>query len=211
MGADVPKQFIPVCGTPILMLTIEAFHRADSETDIVVVLPEDCHERWHDLCRQHDFCIPHRIASGGETRFHSVRNGLSLLPDTEEALVAVHDGVRPFATKELIDRCFLAAEREGTAIPVIPVVETMRHTSPSGESQVVDRRDFCLVQTPQVFRLDILKQAFRQQFDPSLTDDAQVVEASGRTVQLVEGERTNIKITTPSDLTFAEYVCKQWT
>ncbi len=210
MGADMPKQFIPIGGLPILMRTIEAFHRADSATDIVVVLPGDCHERWCNLCRQHGFSIPHRVTAGGETRFHSVSNGLALIPDDAEALVAVHDGVRPFATKQLIDRCFLAAEREGTAVPVVPVVETMRQKTLSGASQVVDRRDFCLVQTPQVFRLSILKRAFRQQFDSSLTDDAQVVEAMGRAVQLVEGERTNIKITTPSDLSFAEFlVCKQ--
>ncbi len=209
MGAEVPKQFIPVGGLPILMRTIMAFHGADEGTGIIVVIPEACHEQWRGLCLQHGFALQHELVAGGASRFYSVKNGLSLVPDDAEGVVAVHDGVRPFATKELIDRCFLTAEREGTAIPVIPVVETLRQTTEGGGSRVVNRKEFCLVQTPQVFQIGILKEAYRQPFREEFTDDASVVEAAGHSVTLVEGERRNIKITTPSDLSFAEFVCRQ--
>ncbi len=209
MRAEVPKQFIPVGGLPILMRTIMAFHEADEGTDIIVVIPEACHEQWRGLCHHHDFALQHKLVAGGVTRFHSVKNGLSLVHDDAEGVVAVHDGVRPFATTELIDRCFLTAEKEGTAIPVVSVVETLRQTTEEGGSRVVDRKDYCLVQTPQMFRVSILKKAYRQPFREEFTDDASVVEADGHSVTLVEGERRNIKITTPSDLSFAEFVCRQ--
>ncbi|MCD8304616.1 MAG: 2-C-methyl-D-erythritol 4-phosphate cytidylyltransferase [Prevotellaceae bacterium] len=201
MGAPVPKQFIDVAGKPLLMRTVEAFRRADEGINIVLVLPEAYLEHWQKLCNVRAVC-------GAATRFHSVLNGLSLIDDTEDGLLAVHDGVRPFASTELIRRCFSAAEREGTAVPVVPVVESMRRIRADG-SETIDRRAYRLVQTPQVFRLSLLREAYRQPYNARFTDDATVVEALGRKVCLVEGERNNIKVTTPDDLAFAEYLCRR--
>lgn len=203
MGADVPKQFIPIGGLPVLMHTINAFRTGDAAIDIILVLPESQFDYWHELCRKYDFNVGCRLAAGGRTRFHSVQNGLALI-DGNDGLVAVHDGVRPFVTAEFINECFEAAEREGAVIPVTDVIETLRHKSADGTSHVVPRSDYCLVQTPQVFRADILKQAYRQDYSESFTDDASVVEAAGYAVALVSGSRNNIKITTPSDLVIAE-------
>ena len=203
MGADVPKQFIPIGGLPVLMHTINAFRTCDAAIDIILVLPESQFDYWHELCRKYDFNVGCRLAAGGRTRFHSVQNGLALI-DGNDGLVAVHDGVRPFVTAEFINECFEAAEREGAVIPVTDVIETLRRKSADGTSHVVPRSDYCLVQTPQVFRADILKQAYWQDYSESFTDDASVVEAAGYAVALVSGSRNNIKITTPSDLVIAE-------
>ncbi len=209
MGAALPKQFLPIGGLPILMRTVLAFTKADAETHVIIVIPEDCRELWEKLCRQHAFQPHQGLALGAESRFLSVANGLALVPDQGDALVAVHDGVRPFASPELINRCFAVAEREGSAIPVVPIVETVRQISPEGSSHVVDREAYRLVQTPQVFRAKLLKEAYRQAYQPSFTDDASVVEHMGENVTLVEGERGNIKITTPTDLDLAEYLCRE--
>ena len=203
MGGDVPKQFLPLLGEPVLMHTLRRFHEAAVDL-IVVVLPQAQHEYWQQLCRQHDFRLPHRVAAGGSERFHSVQNGLSLLPDDEEALVAVHDGVRPLVAPDTIRRCYEEAERSGAAIPTTPVVETLRSLQPDGSSCTVPRDRFRLVQTPQVFRLGLLRQAYLQPFQPAFTDDASVVEAMGHPVALVEGNRENLKLTTPADLLMAE-------
>lgn len=202
MGADVPKQFIPVGGLPVLMHTINAFRSCDATMDIILVLPESQFGYWHDLCREYDFNAACRLVAGGRTRFHSVQNGLALIDDG--GLVAVHDGVRPFVSAELINACFEDAERTGAAIPVTDVIETLRHKEANGVSRVVPRSDYCLVQTPQVFRADILKQAYGQDYSEAFTDDASVVEAAGYAVSPVSGSRNNIKITTPSDLAIAE-------
>lgn len=208
MGSDVPKQFLRVGGKPILMHTLETFHSADDELRIILVLPAEQQSYWHELCNEHQFSVPHQIATGGETRFHSVGNGLALIPDgEEESVVGVHDGVRPFVSKEVILRCYEVAREQGTAIPVVPVVETLRQVLPEGDSLTVDRNLYRLVQTPQVFRVGILKEAYRQPYLPSFTDDASVVEALGHRIALVDGNRENVKITTPSDLIFAERLC----
>ncbi len=209
MGAALPKQFLPIGGLPILMRTVLAFLAADPRTHVIIVIPEDCQDIWQELCRQHAFEPRCGLTFGADSRFLSVANGLALVTDREEALVAVHDGVRPFASPELINRCFAMAESEGSAIPVVPVVETVRQISPDGSSHVVDREAYRLVQTPQVFRAQLLKEAYRQAYQPSFTDDASVVEHMGHTVTLVEGERRNIKITTPTDLALAEYLCRE--
>lgn len=207
MGADLPKQFLPIGGRPVLMHTLEAFERAIPGIQIVLVLPADQQEFWRDLCRRHDFTLPHRIATGGETRFHSVKNGLEGL---QTDFVAVHDGVRPFVSSEVIRRSFEAAREHGAAIPVVPVVETVRRLcTPNAEraegtSMTVPRSQYRLVQTPQAFQLPLLLRAYRQPYQPDFTDDASVVEALGHPVALVEGNRENIKITTPFDLTIAE-------
>lgn len=219
MGSDLPKQFLPIGGRPVLMHTMEAFERAIPGIRIVLVLPIDQQAYWHELCQQHHFTLPHRIADGGETRFHSVKNGLMTLigpaepiSPIENCLVAVHDGVRPFVSEDVIRRCFDAARTHGAAIPVVPVVETLRQIpsshSDSEESEerpsaTVDRSLFRLVQTPQVFQLPLLLQAYEQPYRDTFTDDASVVEALGHPITLVEGNRENIKITTPFDLTIA--------
>lgn len=200
MGGDVPKQFIPIDGKPILMRTIEAFRRALEGVRIVLVLPAEQQDYWRKLCEEHGFRSPQLIATGGVTRFHSVRNGLALLPDDADAVVGVHDGVRPFVSKETILRCYKAAAEGKAAVPVVPVVETVRQILPDGRSVTRPRDEYRLVQTPQTFPLALLKEAYQLPFREAFTDDASVVEALGREITMVEGNRENIKITTPSDL-----------
>ncbi|MBR3856751.1 MAG: 2-C-methyl-D-erythritol 4-phosphate cytidylyltransferase [Bacteroidaceae bacterium] len=200
MGGEVPKQFLPINGKPILMHTIEAFRKALDGIEIILVLPADQHEYWQKLCQDYNFCSPELIAKGGETRFHSVKNGLALLPDDEDAVVGIHDGVRPFVSKETIQRCYAAAAGGRAVVPVVPVVETIRQILPDGKSITRPRDEYRLVQTPQTFPLVMLKKAHEQSYSETFTDDASVVEAMGEEILMVEGNRENIKITTPSDL-----------
>lgn len=197
MGGDLPKQFLPLGGKPILMHTLEAFRKYDEEMQIILVLPRQQQAYWKKICSELHFSLEHAIADGGETRFHSVKNGLALV--TAPGWVGVHDGVRPFVSQEVIARCYELATHKRAVIPVIDMVETVRHLIPSG-SETVDRNDYKLVQTPQVFETGLLKQAYSQEFNPFFTDDASVVEAMGVPVFLAEGNRENIKITTPFDL-----------
>ena len=206
MGGEVPKQYLPVGGVPILMRTLQAFHETDEDMNIILVLPKDQQEYWEQLCAEYRFTVPHRLTVGGETRFHSVQNGLTLVPDDAEGVVGVHDGVRPFVSKEVIHRCYDAALEQGAVVPVVPVVETVRQLLPEGDSLTVDRNLYRLVQTPQVFRIALLKEAYRQPYRPEFTDDASVVEELGHRVALVDGNRENIKITTPSDIQYAEFL-----
>lgn len=205
MGGDVPKQFLPLGGRPVLMHTIDRFREVFPDMHIIVVLPQGQHDYWHDLCRRHHLEGGFLTAPGGDTRFHSVLNGLNAIPaDVSEGLVGVHDGVRPFVSRDTLRRCYDEAARSGTAVPVVPVVETLRHVSPDGESMTVPRGDYRLVQTPQVFSLALLRWAYRQPYAPQFTDDASVVEALGERITLVEGNRENIKLTTPADLLLAK-------
>lgn len=206
MGGDLPKQFIPVGGIPILMRTLKAFHKADQDTHLILVLPIDQQEYWIQLCEDYHFDIPHKIVNGGETRFHSVSHGLEAIPENVEGVVAVHDGVRPFVSSEVIQQCFQTAWERGSAVPVVPVVETVRQLLPEGDSLTVDRNVYRLVQTPQTFPISVLKEAYRQPYTPFFTDDASVVEEYGANIVLVDGNRENIKITTPSDLAYAEFL-----
>lgn len=206
-GGEVPKQFLPVKGRPVLMRTIDVFKKAFLEIHIVLVLSPSQQEYWKQLCKEYSFDVPLQIADGGETRFHSVKNGLSLIPDTH-AIVGVHDGVRPLVSEDTIFRCYETAEKEGTAVPVVPVVETVRKLEEDGKSKTVDRNLYRLVQTPQTFQVEILKKAYGQPYESFFTDDASVVEKMNVPVVLVEGNRENIKITTPSDLLFAGNLCK---
>ncbi len=201
MGGELPKQFIPVEGRPVLMRTLETFHACDHSIQIILVLPRDHQPYWQELCREYQFTVPHRLADGGATRFHSVQNGLVLV-DSPEALVAVHDGVRPFVSHEVITRCYQDAELHGAVVPVIPVVETIRHLLSEG-SETVCRDAYRLVQTPQTFCASLLRRAYEQSYSDAFTDDASVVEALGHAVHLVEGNRENIKLTTPFDLVVA--------
>ena len=200
MGSDLPKQFLPVGGKPVLMHTLEVFRKYDAAIQLILVLPREQQDFWKQLCREHDFDVEHRVADGGETRFHSVKNGLEFV--TTPGLVGVHDGVRPFVAQEVIARCYSLAAGKQAVIPVTDVVETVRHLVGEG-SETVSRDAYKLVQTPQVFDADLLKQAYEQPYTSHFTDDASVVEALGKPVYLTEGNRENIKITTPFDLKIA--------
>lgn len=205
MGADLPKQFLPLAGKPVLMHTLEAFHRADPATELILVLPLEHQDYWAERCAEHAFTLKHRVATGGSQRFDSVRNGLALI--LEEGLVAVHDGVRPLVSPELIKRCFKAAAATGAVIPVFELTESIRRIE-GDRSYAEDRSRFRSVQTPQTFRSDILKKAYEQPYQAVFTDDASVVEAAGYEIALVEGHRENLKITTPQDLLLAEQLLK---
>ncbi len=207
MGGDVPKQFVPVAGKPVLMRTLEVFFHTEPDAHLILALPRDHQEYWRQLCDQHHFRVPHQVVDGGETRFHSVQNALSLVPDEAEGVVAVHDGVRPFVSPEVVRRCLDGAWTLGAVVPVVPVVETVRRLD-AGGSHTEPRDEFRLVQTPQTFRIDLLKRAYRQPYVAAFTDDASVVEALGEVVTLVDGNRDNIKLTTPSDMKYAEYLCQ---
>lgn len=204
MGGDVPKQFLPVGGRPVLMRTMDRFREALPEARQVLVLPESQQDYWAQLCREYSFRSDYLLASGGATRFHSVKNGLALIPDDADGVVGVHDGVRPFVSVSTIRRCYDAVRQGGAAVPVAPVVETLRQLQADGTTLTVPRDNYRLVQTPQTFTVSLLKRAYAQEYIPDFTDDASVVEHLGMPVGLVEGNRENIKITTPFDLAVAE-------
>ncbi|KAA6344358.1 hypothetical protein EZS27_008016 [termite gut metagenome] len=201
MGSKLPKQFLPIGKKVVLMYTIEAFYMYDPDINIVLVLPEEQRSLWEQLCNDSCFKIPHRVVTGGATRYQSVKNGLEWIEG--EGLVGVHDGVRPLVSLEVIARCYQAAETKKAVIPVIEIAETVRRLHNEG-SETVNRNDYKLVQTPQVFDIELLKSAYMQPFVSCFTDDASVVEAMGIPVYLTEGNRENIKITTPFDLKIAE-------
>jgi len=201
MGKETPKQFLPLFGKPILMHTLLQFYHCDPDFNIILVLPDAQRPEWERLCKGHSFSVPHRVVSGGAERFHSVKAGLDLVP--ENALVAIHDGVRPFVRKDVILRTFEEAEKYGGAIPVLPLAESIRKVD-GGDSLAVKRSEYRSVQTPQTFRSSELKRAYLQAFQPDFTDDASVYERSGYSVRCVEGNTENIKITTPTDLVIAE-------
>jgi 2-C-methyl-D-erythritol 4-phosphate cytidylyltransferase len=201
MQLQVPKQFVPIGGKPVLMHTMERFYRLDPTMGLVVVLPAGQVTEWEKLCREYGFALPHQVAIGGSSRFSSVRNGLALI--TGEGLVAVHDGVRPFVSGAIIQKAFEEAAEHGNAVVAVPLKDSIRRLS-GNASMAEDRSQFRLVQTPQCFRLDLLRQAYTQPEDPAFTDDASVVERLGIAIRLVEGSYENIKITTPEDLLWAE-------
>lgn len=201
MGSTMPKQFLLLAGKPLLCHSIAAFHRYDPAMELIVVLPAEQRLAWEDLCREHQFNVPHKVVRGGAERFHSVGEGLKKV--MHDGLVAVHDGVRPMITPALIERCFAAAQAHGAAIPVLPVSSSLRKMH-GDASRAVDRGTYRLVQTPQCFSVPLLCKAFQQPYDPAFTDEATLVERAGAKVFLVEGEEHNIKVTTPWDLWLAE-------
>ncbi len=213
-GASMPKQFLALMGKPVLMHTIEAFGKNrdgsfddKSHMEIIVTLPEEQMGLWHDLCREHGFTVPHRVVPGGKTRWHSVKNALDSISDLAGVdVIAVHDGVRPLASAQLIDRCLTTARRQGSAIPVVPLNDSVRQMDADGGSRALDRSSLRAVQTPQVFDARLLIEAYRQPYDPTFTDDASVVERHGHDVTLVDGDPVNLKITRPMDLALAEYL-----
>ena len=187
------------------MHTIRRFREYDASLHIILVLPKAQQDYWKRLCEKYQFDIDYAVADGGATRFHSIKNGLQLIPDGEQGVVAVHDGVRPFPAVGVIRDCFETARQTGTAIPVIPVVETIRHLEYKVQrSKTGPRDEYRLVQTPQAFDIQLHKRAYAQEYNDGFTDDASVVESLGHPITLVNGNRENIKITTPFDLTIAE-------
>lgn len=206
MGGELPKQFIEVKGKPVLMHTIECFYNYDNSINIILVLPESHFDFWKELCKKFDFKLHHTLIKGGETRFHSVKNGLSVV--TKGAIVGIHDGVRPLISSDVIDRAFCAAKEYGGAIPVIDSIDSLREMGDNNDSKHIDRSRIKCVQTPQVFISDILLNCYDMPFSNTFTDDASVFEANGNNIVCVEGNRENIKITTPFDLRIAELFLK---
>ena len=212
-GAQLPKQFLELAGRPILMRTIEAFGEScetgDTSLDVIVTLPADQMDLWKQLCEKYAFSLPHRVVAGGETRWHSVKNALAAVGDIADVdVIAVHDGVRPLATAGLIGRVLDAARRDGAAIPVVPLNDSVRQVA-GDTSHALDRSSLRAVQTPQAFDARLLLDAYHQPFEPTFTDDASVVERAGHRVTLVDGDPVNLKITRPMDLALAEYLLNQ--
>jgi 2-C-methyl-D-erythritol 4-phosphate cytidylyltransferase len=202
MQTSLPKQFLILGGMPVVARTINTFAEAMPGAEIVVVLPKNDIDMWRNLAARFDVAV-HRTVAGGTERFHSVKCGLEALsPDVE--YVAVHDGVRALASKKLIIRTMLDAEQHDASIPVIEVADSYRRIS-GDDSQIVPRSELRIVQTPQIFKASLLRRAYEQPFDTAFTDDASVVEQLGQRISLVEGERSNIKLTTPDDLSWAEW------
>ncbi len=201
MGTDIPKQFIKIKGRPVLMHTIEAFRRFDKSINIIVVLPQAQTAWWKDLCKKHEFDILHETVTGGETRYHSVKNGLTAIEG--DCIIGVHDGVRPFVSVKTLENTYVSAEENGNAVPVIDAFESIRLLTGNG-NKAIERSMVKFVQTPQVFRSDQIFKAYEIPYRKEFTDDASVVEYAGFKINLVEGNRDNIKITTPLDLKLAE-------
>ena len=201
MGAEVPKQFIRIAGKPILIWTIERFTAFDKDIGIVLVLPESQFDYWREIALEFNFSKGIILAKGGETRFQSVKSGLTQIPD--EGIVFIHDGVRPLVSAETLDNCYRTAFEKGNALPVAPVVESLRQVD-GDQSKHVDRSRYRLVQTPQTFKISIIKQAYQQAELAFFTDDASVCEANGVPIHLVDGNAENLKITRPTDLVIAK-------
>lgn len=200
MGNAVPKQFMEINSRPILMHTIDVFLRYDPEIEIVLVLPKNEIRTWEEICTKHGFRAKVTVTSGGENRFFSVRNGLELID--ANSIVFIHDGVRPLVSVQTINNCYETAVEHGNAVPVVPVSESIRMVA-GKSNRAVDRNQFVLVQTPQTFKTGLIQKAYKQASSSSFTDDASVLEAAGETIHLVAGNRENIKITFPEDLTMA--------
>ena len=203
MGASMPKQFLMLGNQPILARSINIIHEALPSAEIVVVLPKEHVELWRNLSARFEVA-DHKIATGGTERFHSVKNGIEALSNDVE-LIAVHDAVRPLLTKKLVIRLMLEAEKCEAVIPVIAPVDSYR-IADGAESHIIDRATLRIVQTPQVFNATALRKAYEQPFSATFTDDASVMEEAGHHITLCEGERQNIKITTPTDMVWAEAI-----
>ena len=204
MNQSVPKQFMLLSGKPVLMYSIEAFSKFSKDIHILVVLPENLIRQWKELCTKYNFKVIHQVVAGGETRFHSVKNGLNVIPD-EDGIVAIHDAARPLITASLIKKLFEATEKYGNAIPALSVKDSMRIIS-DFENKPIDRSKLRIIQTPQCFNIKIIKQAFIQQYRDEFTDDATVIESEGHSIHLTDGDENNIKITTLADLNYLESI-----
>ena len=205
MGTTLSKQYLPLAGKPVLMHTLERFFQADPSLLLILVLPKEDFGYWTDLCTSQGFDLPHQLVEGGSSRFQSVKNGLMALP-FQEGLVAIHDGVRPFVSEKVIQTSFEQAAEKGSAIPVVALKDSLLKIGAAVESSFQDRTHFRLVQTPQTFQLKPLLQAFAVEELAIFTDDATVYEYQGWEISLIEGNPENIKLTTPEDLAFAEFL-----
>lgn len=206
MQSTVPKQFLSLNGTPVLMHTLLAFYHSHSCPQIILVLPIDFHDYWKQICATHNFDLPHQLVSGGQTRFHSVKNGLDTITATD-VLIAVHDAVRPLTSQAIIDNAYQYAAQHGNAITAVKSRDSIRQVK-NGVSVSLIRDEIYLVQTPQTFQLAQLKKAYQQPYDDKFTDDASVVEETGIPITLINGDHQNIKITFPEDIAIAELILK---
>jgi len=206
MGTEQPKQFLILDEQPILMHTIQRFFEAIVDIQIIVVLPQDQLEVWQALKEKYNFSIPHQTTTGGNSRFASVRNGLAQI-DVEEGLVAVHDGVRPMVSQEIIRNSYAKADEFGSAVVSVPLKDSIREVN-TNSNKALDRAKYRLIQTPQTFQISLFKKAFEVEELPVFTDDASVFEYAGNAIHLIEGSYENIKITTPDDLVLAEALLK---
>ena len=200
MNNNIPKQFIEINGRPLLMHTFDTFFKYDPNLEFILVLPQEHIKLWNSLCKKHQFNLINNIAIGGKTRFQSVKSGLDKI--SEEGIVFIHDGVRPLVSEQTLKNCFETAVEKGNALPVIPVTESVR-VKEDNTSRAVDRSKYFLVQTPQTFRAGLIQNAYNQAENEMFTDDASVLESTGETIYMVEGNRENIKITFPEDLILA--------
>lgn len=207
MQATIPKQFLLLNGLPVLMHTIQAFYDAKSQPQIILVLPADAISYWDELCKQYNFETPHNVVNGGKTRFHSVKNGLDTIAATD-AVVAVHDAVRPLTSVRIIDNSFTQATEHGNAVVAVKSRDSVRQVK-NEVSANLTRDEIYLVQTPQTFQSAQLKKAYDQPYDTKFTDDASVVEETGVAIRLIEGDYRNIKITFPEDIAIAELLLRQ--
>lgn len=201
MNLNTAKQFLPLAEKPVLLRTFEAFRLFDPELQFILVLYKSLHGEWSKIQKDYGFDLEHSVVEGGEERFHSVKNGIAALGETVE-LVAIHDAVRPFVSADTIKRCFESAAKSGAAIPAVPVIDTIRRIS-GDTSHTIPRNELVAIQTPQCFQTAILKKAYETDYQDIFTDDASVVEHMGQSVDIVEGNRRNIKITTREDLLIA--------
>jgi len=206
MKSETPKQFLVLDGTPILMHTIKAFHLCDPNIKLTVVLPTDQIAFWQELVQHHNFKIKHEIVNGGSSRFDSVKNGLDSIKSTN-GLVAIHDGARPLVTRETINNTFGTALKHGNATAAVDLKDSLRKVK-KNNSKTVDRSEYKIIQTPQTFNLQLIKKAFNEAKGNSFTDDASVLEKYGESIHLVDGDYSNLKITTPSDLILAKSILK---
>jgi len=205
MQTETPKQFLLLKNLPVLMHTIKAFAQSDTQPKILLVLNQDQQAYWIRLCEEFNFHVPHQVIDGGTERFHSVKNAIHAIE--EESYVAIHDAVRPLVSKSLIDSCFKAAELQGNVIAAVQSSDSVRLLR-DDKTTALKRDEIYLVQTPQTFNLSILKEAYNQAFNTHFTDDASVVESIGYEINIIEGDRGNIKITYPIDLELAELLLK---
>ena len=208
MGSETPKQFLPIGNAPILMHTIKRFFTSNEMVNVILVLPLEQIDRWHQLCEKYSFSIPHLIVPGGKNRFQSVRNGLNSI-GVNEGLVAIHDGVRPFISKRIIEETFSVAEEKGNAVVAVELKDSIRLIDKKG-NKTVQRENYRIIQTPQTFKISQIRDAFHKAKNDDFTDDASVAEAAGYAIELVEGSYENIKITTPEDLAMAEAILKKF-
>lgn len=204
MGKKLPKQFIQLNEKPILMYTLERFYHFDPQMQLILTLPLEWKSYWDDLVDEYDFAIPHRVVSGGSERYHSIKNALAYCTGD---IIAIHDGVRPLVSEDTLDSCFRLVEKLKAVIPVVPITESLRKRSIDG-STPVNRTEYILVQTPQVFTREIITNAYNRTYHAGITDDASLVEESGIKVFTVPGNEENIKITTQTDLAIAEFLLK---